>query len=87
MESVTNTKHTPGAPGLNTLASEPKADARGGQFERQIKPLSERKDALKKGIGSLGPAGEIKRREALFAEPQQRSKRLPIGQREKENSL
>jgi chromosome segregation ATPase len=53
MESVTNTKHTPGAPGLNTLASEPKADARGGQFERQIRLLSERKDALKKELAVL----------------------------------
>jgi uncharacterized protein YukE len=53
MESVTNTKHTPGSPGLNTPTTEPKFDARGGQFERQVKLLSERKDALKKELAVL----------------------------------
>ena len=57
MESVTNTKHTPGGPGLNTPASEPSADARGGQFERQIRLLSERKDALKKELAVLDRQG------------------------------
>ena len=40
-----------------------------------------------KGVGRLGPTGELRRPlEALFAEPQQRPKQLPIAEREKENS-
>src|SRR5215472_4846809 len=51
MDSVTNTKHTPSSPSPNTPTSEPKFDS--GQFERQIKLLSERKDAIKKELTVL----------------------------------
>src|SRR5215470_1405744 len=51
MDSVTNTKHTPSSPSPNTPTSEPKLDS--GQFERQIKLLSERKDAIKKELTVL----------------------------------
>src|SRR5215471_9734389 len=51
MDSVTNTKHTAGSPSLNTPTSEPKLQS--GQFERQIKLLSERKDAIKRELAVL----------------------------------
>ena len=53
MDSVTNTKYIPNSSDRTAQTSEPKLDARGGQFERQIELLNERKNHLKREIAVL----------------------------------